>query len=168
MMLNIRELTQKGGSIALTGTFDMSGMLSGREGAEALDKLAAELTAWSKGGLTEVEGTLRLNVRMLCARCLKPVEETLSIPFRERFASRPEAVPHEDQDEVHLIAEDHIKLDPYVEEAVWLGLPMAPVCSADCKGLCPDCGTNLNESSCGCRTGKIDPRLAGLADFFKS
>lgn len=168
MMLNIRELTQKGGSIDLTGTFDTSGMLSGREDAVELEKLAAELTAESKGGLAEVQGTLRVNFRVACSRCLKPVDETLAIPFRERFAFRAEVVPHEDQDEVHLIAEDHIKLDPYVEEAVWLALPLAPVCSDDCQGLCPECGSNLNDEPCSCRKETIDPRLAGLADFFKS
>lgn len=152
----------------MTGAFDLSGMLSEREGVIAQDKLAAELTAESKGGLIAVEGTLRFNVRMACARCLKPIEQTLAVPFRERFASRSEAIPNEDQDEVHLIAEDHIKLDSYVEEAVWLALPLAPVCSADCKGLCSECGSNLNDGPCGCRKDPIDPRLAGLADFFKS
>lgn len=168
MMLNIKELTQKGAPVSLTGTLDLSDMLSGREDTVALGNLEAELTAQLKEGLAEVEGTLRFKVRTPCSRCLKPVDETLVVPFKERFASRPEVVPNEDQDEVHLIAEDHIKLDSYVEEAVWLALPLAPVCSEDCKGLCPECGANLNDGPCSCKNDKIDPRLAGLADFFKT
>jgi uncharacterized protein len=167
MMINIRDLAQKGAPVALTGVFDLSGILTGREDIQIVGKLEAELTAHSQGGLAEVEGTIRFKVHSLCSRCLTPVDETLAVPFRERFASRPDAVPQEDQDEVHLVTDDHITLDPYVEEAVWLALPLAPLCSSGCKGLCPQCGTNLNEKPCGCSNDSIDPRLAGLADFFK-
>jgi uncharacterized protein len=168
MMLSVKELAQKGAPVALKGTFDVSELLSGREDIVVSGNLEAELSAQSQGGLTAVEGTLRFNVRMPCSRCLKPVDETLAVPFKERFASRPEAVPNEDQDEVHLITQDHIKLDSYVEEAVWLALPLATLCSVECKGLCPECGINLNEETCGCGKNKIDPRLAGLANFFET
>lgn len=167
MKINIRDLAQKSAPVALKGVFDLSGILTGREDIQIVGKLDAELTAKSQGGLAEVEGMLRFKVHSLCSRCLAPVDETLAVPFRERFASRPDAVPQEDQDEVHLVTDDHITLDPYVEEAVWLALPLAPVCSSDCKGLCPECGANLNDKPCGCSNDSIDPRLAGLADFFK-
>lgn len=166
MMVNIRDLTQKGGLAVLTETFDLTDMLSDRVDITAVGKLTAELNAQSHMGLTVIEGTLRFSIQSPCSRCLKPVEENLTVPFLERFASRPEAVPNDDQDEVHLIAEDHIKLDSYIEEAVWLALPVASVCSEDCKGLCPECGVNLNDGNCGCNKDKIDPRLAGLAQFF--
>ncbi|MDF2927675.1 MAG: hypothetical protein K0R57_6589 [Paenibacillaceae bacterium] len=167
-MLNIRDLTQKGGPVAISETFDLSETLAGRVDTEAPGKLAAELTAHSQGGLVTVEGTLRFAIRTSCSRCLQPIEETFNVPFREQFATRPEAVPNEDKDEVHLIAEDHIKLDSYVEEAVWLALPLAAVCREDCRGLCPECGANQNDGPCGCNKDKIDPRLAGLANFFES
>jgi uncharacterized protein len=167
MILSIKELTLKGSPVTLSGTFDLSRILQEREDIQAVGKLEAELTAQSKHGLTQVEGTLKLPIEMPCSRCLQPAKETMAIPFKELFASRLEAVPKEDQDEVHLISEDHIKLDSYVEEAVWLALPLAPLCREDCEGLCPECGTNRNNGACGCRTEKIDPRLAGLADFFK-
>lgn len=167
MMLSIKELKQKGHPVALSGTFDLSRILADREDIKAVGPLEATLTAEMREGLAEVEGMLKLPVEMPCSRCLQPIKETIDVPFLERFASRPEAVPKEDQDEVHVIPEDHIKLDPYVEEAVWLALPLAPVCREDCEGLCPDCGTNRNNGACGCNSEKIDPRLAGLADFFK-
>lgn len=168
MILSIRELTLKGSPVSLSGTFDLSRILKEREDILSVGKVEAELTAVSERGLTQVEGTLTFPIEMPCSRCLQPVKETIAVPFMERFASRPEAVPKEDQDEVHLISEDHIKLDSYVEEAVWLALPLAPVCREDCEGLCPECGTNRNNGACGCGTEKIDPRLAGLADFFKT
>jgi len=168
MMLNIKELATKGSPVTLTGTYDLSRMLAEREDIKVHGKLEAELTARTQSGIAHVEGTLKLPIEMPCSRCLQPVKETLDVPFKEMFASRSEVVPKEDEDEVHLTSEEHIKLDPYVEETVWLALPLAPLCKEDCEGLCPECGTNRNEGKCACNKDKIDPRLAGLADFFKS
>jgi uncharacterized protein len=42
---------------------------------------------------------------------------------------------------------------------------MRPLCKEDCKGLCPECGVNLNKGDCGCRSGPLDLRLAGLKNL---
>lgn len=167
MMLNRKELAAKGHPVALSGTFDMSGLLNERKDIVSFGPVKAELEARSVKGIVEVEGTLMFPVELSCSRCLGPVKETLEIPFREAFTDRPEIVPKEELEDVHVVADDRIELAPYVEEAVWLALPFAPVCGEDCKGLCPVCGTNRNLERCGCNTDKVDPRLAGLADFFK-
>jgi uncharacterized protein len=52
-----------------------------------------------------------------------------------------------------------------VAEQVHLALPMKSLCREDCRGLCPECGANLNLGSCGCRRGSGDARLAPLADW---
>ncbi|HCW51444.1 MAG TPA: hypothetical protein DGR79_05190 [Clostridiales bacterium] len=46
--------------------------------------------------------------------------------------------------------------------ALVLELPMKPVCSERCRGLCPVCGTDLNRESCTCRVEEVDPRLSPL------
>jgi uncharacterized protein len=58
-----------------------------------------------------------------------------------------------------------IDLDPIVREQVLLALPMNAVCREDCKGLCTQCGQNLNEKQCGCETKIVDPRLAPLMNI---
>jgi len=58
-----------------------------------------------------------------------------------------------------------IDLDPIVREQVLLALPMNAVCREDCKGLCAQCGQNLNEKQCGCEQKVIDPRLAPLMNI---
>jgi len=153
--------------VELKGSFDLTDLLHEREGISVPGKLEVDLTAQTRSGLTVVEGTIRLPFEAPCSRCLSHVKETIPVSFREVFAQKPEVIPKEDLDEVHLVSEDQIKLEPYLEEAVWLALPFAPVCREDCKGLCPECGTDRNNGTCGCKTEKIDPRLAGLADFFK-
>ncbi|MFW5872616.1 MAG: YceD family protein, partial [bacterium] len=49
---------------------------------------------------------------------------------------------------------------------IFLDLPIKPLCSEDCKGLCPQCGQNLNKGDCNCERDIIDPRLAKLEKFF--
>ena len=49
-------------------------------------------------------------------------------------------------------------------EDVFLSLPSKLLCKEDCKGICPQCGKNLNEGPCGCKK-EVDPRLAALLDF---
>jgi uncharacterized protein len=73
----------------------------------------------------------------------------------------------EEDEDLQYVADDKVDLVPYVEETLLLHLPYAALCQESCKGLCPNCGTDLNEQECGCNTDVIDPRLAALGDFFK-
>jgi uncharacterized protein len=65
--------------------------------------------------------------------------------------------------EAPLITMDTIDLGPVVHEAVVLAEPMRVLCAPDCRGLCPQCGKDLNEGPCGCTDDDQDPRLAPLA-----
>jgi uncharacterized protein len=55
-----------------------------------------------------------------------------------------------------------------VREALVLELPMKPVCRDDCAGLCPVCGTDLNEKACGCRAEKADTRFLSLKKLLEA
>jgi uncharacterized protein len=58
-----------------------------------------------------------------------------------------------------------LDLAPLLREQAWVAIPMKPLCRADCKGLCPQCGATLNLESCTCEAEKVDPRLAFLKDL---
>jgi uncharacterized protein len=53
-------------------------------------------------------------------------------------------------------------LEPLVREEMLLAIPINPICRADCKGLCPICGGNLNETLCSHEGEEVDPRLSIL------
>ncbi|WP_249730463.1 DUF177 domain-containing protein [Paenibacillus sp. J2TS4] len=148
-------------------SLDLSSLLKDRQDLRSFGLLEAELEAKGTSGMVEVTGELTLDVEMSCSRCLDPVRETLSIPFRELFAGSAELLPAEEVDDAHIVTEDKVELTPYLEEAVVLALPYAPLCGEECQGLCPVCGSNRNDNPCECKVERIDPRLAGLADFFK-
>ena len=60
---------------------------------------------------------------------------------------------------------DFIDLAPIICEQIILQIPIKVLCSEECKGLCPQCGANLNTSSCNCHLNFVDNRMAVLKDF---
>lgn len=108
-----------------------------------------------------------------CRRCLKPVErevkgEIVRLLVRETEETPPEELELEEEDlgVAHFQGEE-IELLPFLEEEIQLEVPMKPLCRPDCKGLCPECGANWNETTCDCETETTDPRWEGLAALKK-
>ena len=101
-------------------------------------------------------GTVKAPWEGLCRRCLEPVTGTLQAEVLEVFEAEPT------EGETQLLDGDRIDLEPVAREAVLLGLPMAPLCAEDCRGLCPTCGADLRDGDCDCAPPAADPRWAGL------
>jgi uncharacterized protein len=76
--------------------------------------------------------------------------------FKEEFTS---------DEDVIFFDRDEVEIQPFVEQLVFLEIPFAPICKEECKGLCPECGTNQNLSGCQCRHENTDPRWDKLKDL---
>lgn len=134
---------------------------------------------------TKIERRIRIqahanaSLTVPCGRCLTPVSVDVPVDFELTLVPEDEYVdgprdakdtnksdvsgsfgPEEAEEETY--AGKVIDLDPLLREQVLLALPTYPVCEESCKGLCPVCGTNLNERECGCDPHVPDPRWAGL------
>ena len=115
-----------------------------------------------------VSGHARTRLAVDCGRCLEPFD----VPVDARFDLR--YVPHTENtgDGEREVAEDDLTTAFYrdgvldvidlLREQFVLALPMKPLCREACRGLCPQCGTNLNTSQCDCAPTWEDPRLAPL------
>lgn len=124
--------------------------------------------AENRDRLITVTGTVSCVLEKICDRCGENVSVALNCDFREAFTNLPEKADEEameDEDVIHLFDGDEIDLLPYAEQALFLAMPMKTLCRPDCKGLCPQCGINLNENECSCDKSPIDPRFAVLADL---
>jgi len=163
----LKDLAARTDAIRISGQVDLSEAAANSQDLLAIEPAQAELTARYAEGVAIVEGEASVLVTQSCSRCLTPVRQTITVPIRELFTQKPEVADSDEDEDIHLVESDRIDLEPYVEENVLVALPYAPLCGEDCKGLCPNCGTNRNERDCGCSTERVDPRLAGLADFFK-
>jgi uncharacterized protein len=71
----------------------------------------------------------------------------------------------EDDLDTSVYRDDQIDLNELLREQFYLELPMKPLCGDECRGLCPQCGTNLNTATCSCAAQQVDPRLAPLRQF---
>ena len=103
-----------------------------------------------------VRGTLGAIWKAPCSRCLEPVTGEISVHVDELFETQPL------EGETYKLDDDVIDLEPLVRDALVLELPLAPVCTADCAGLCVTCGANHNLTTCDCVTEELDPRWAAL------
>ena len=123
-----------------------------------------------------VQGRFQAQMQMDCARCLEPVAVPLEVSVDELFTPTVDiltgkSVTPEEEDRALWIDEHHIlDLSEVTRQGVLLALPMSVTCREDCRGLCPNCGQNLNESKCTCGP-EPDPRwgpLLSLLDQTKS
>ncbi len=125
---------------------------------------SAELLA-NSGGEVRVQGRYTVEMTARCDRCLGRARfpwMPASTCFTGRcpiIAREEEVEIDEGEAEIGFYEGGGLELEDILREQVLLALPMQRVCSEDCKGICPVCGKNRNESACDCRPSK--PTIAG-------
>jgi uncharacterized protein len=110
-------------------------------------ELSVRLEAVTEGVL--VTGTATAPVAGECARCLEPLTSLVEASFQELYHYEP-GEAEEDEDEL-LLEGDLLDLEPVLRDAVVLALPLAPLCTEDCPGLCAECGVRLADTGLGHR-----------------
>ena len=135
-------------------------------------------------GSVLLKGKFKLDVGIPCKRCLAPAALSLPVDFTlnliptslargddyleegedDEKTERAGSFDLKDADQ-ETFEGKQIELDPIVREQVLLALPMDSLCKEDCKGLCAQCGQNLNEAQCSCDPKPLDPRLAALKNI---
>lgn len=118
-------------------------------------------------------GRVSATLALACSRCLEWFEAPGDAEFDVRYLPHScnigleEAEVADEDLSVAFYRDERIDLLQLMEEQFDLGLPMKPLCDAECRGLCASCGTNLNEGSCSCEVRWEDPRLAPLKTLMK-
>jgi len=138
----------------------------------------AELIRENRGARLVVEdirivGSFSTEVENPCARCLEPVHNAIAEKFDLLYrplgvdARGDEVSISRAETEIGYYLGEGLALEDVLKEQVLLALPVKQVCRAECKGLCPKCGKNLNMESCDCVTSMPDPRWSALEDIRK-
>jgi len=144
-----------------------SPVLAGFE-AEVREPLILEVQVRHPSGATYVvNGELTGTVFAPCRRCLEPTEIPIEESFRVIYQEpgRDALRSHEpgDDDIVWLDRNaTRIELDQQVRDRLFVETERFPVCRPECRGICPQCGQNLNRGSCGCRFEAVDRRWEAL------
>ena len=113
-------------------------------------------------------GRVRTELELSCSRCLDPYRFPIDAAFDQRYLPSSQATTEAEREieendlETSYYSEDQIDLNELMREQFYLALPMKPLCLEGCKGLCAQCGTNLNTGTCDCAPVWEDARLAAL------
>jgi uncharacterized protein len=120
-----------------------------------------------------VTGRATARLGLDCGRCLDAFEIPVDTAFELRYIPASENTGDEERE----VTEDDLTTAFYREgsldvidllrEQFQLALPMKPLCAEACRGLCPECGVNLNRTDCGCNPKWEDPRLAALKGLLR-
>jgi len=130
----------------------------------------AELLAHT-GGEVRIQGRLAVEMTAQCDRCLGrakfPLDTAFDLFYRPvSFIAREEEVEiDEGEAEIGFYEGGGMELEELLREQVLLALPMQRICSDLCKGICPVCGKNRNETTCDCRLETADDRWGALRDL---
>lgn len=104
-----------------------------------------------------VQAELEVAIHTECIRCLDPVDHVMTLHIEELYAFQSDA------DTEFRINEDAVlDLAPLIRAETYIELTKGALCQPDCKGLCPECGVNLNRETHDCDLDYVDPRLAVL------
>jgi len=115
------------------------------------------------------DGTVRSTLGLECSRCLATFEFTVTgnvtsvfMPLGDDRKDEPESKLSPEDLDVQFYGGDEVDLFMPIRDQIALAIPMQPLCSESCQGLCPVCGANMNEEKCSCEPTPADPRMAAL------
>lgn len=112
----------------------------------------------NEAGVVSMNAQAVFTFAYACDRCACAAERQMTVRMDHLLA---DSLNDEENDEFLLIADMRIDLEAFVLEDIFLALPTKFLCKEDCKGLCTQCGKNLNDGPCSCQK-PIDPRLEAL------
>lgn len=157
LLVNAAELLRRPGSekhVALDVAVADIGLDNPRFAPDARVRVDLHLEALTDGIV--VDGAVASHWHAECRRCLRPIDGEVHAAVHELYQREITA-----EDAFPIIGEQ-LDLGEMVREVLLIDAPVAPLCRADCAGLCPTCGRDLNEGACDCTPAPTDPRWAVL------
>jgi uncharacterized protein len=172
--LRIKSDEIQEGGLLIRENLPPSWFLANSEGREDLllvAPISVDLLLSRSEGKIRIKGLLKTRGRPTCSRCLEEVDLSISAPIDlTLYAGSIGPYPKE----LELTAKDldydtydgeEIDLSDTIYEGIVLAYPMKPLCSEDCRGLCPGCGTNFNKKQCSCEKEEGAHRFRALKNL---
>ena len=154
-------MNMPGGVIPLRQSFDFSALEFFGE-HPICEPLLLEGEVRNRAGALVLTARLETNLHWICDRCAKPFVRKKVVMLDTLLA--PSLEHEEEESNVYLLEGTFLPLEEVAKTAFVLEMDTKHLCSEDCKGLCPQCGKNLNEGPCHCKK-ELDPRLAALTQL---
>lgn len=176
MKVDLSEITQRQG---MRVALDVDQPCVEEAHFRCAEPVRGRFTFTNSGNLLLIDGSVQTTVELPCDRCLEPARLPAQITIEERFPLEEvlhPRLPAEEEPEfdntlatvIHLDAGRPIlNLDELIRQQLVMNLPIQILCDPECRGLCPQCGANLNRGACACEPDTVDSPLAGLATLLE-
>lgn len=163
MKIDISQITRiDGASINVDFDAALDGLQSEVSDCAFDDNISFNGILTNVNGIMALEGVVKTRYTCKCYRCLKDINSDICVDIKEDFISTE---AYKDS-EAYTYQGNYVEIDKALIDNIILSLPMKHVCMEECKGLCPKCGVNLNETQCSCKEETINPKLEVLRSFF--
>ena len=164
MIINFSDLlSKKNRKKEISLSFELEPFEFEGEEIRAIEKVDVKGVAISEKDVILIEASIKTKLKLNCSRCLDTFIYPIDIDIEERFTNNKEL---QDEEGIIFVEGDTLDLSLIVENSIISTLPIKRLCAEDCKGLCSNCGANLNIDKCSCNNYDVDIRLAKLKELF--
>ena len=155
------------------GTFPLLVGMQDDKSCRIAGKIEGDVTAVREFDNIRVTGRVTAPLALTCSRCLADytsfADTSFTLFFRKESVATPSSEDELELGEMDLLSSsysgDEIDLTHEIEEQIAMEIPLKPLCSEACKGLCHVCGIDLNTSSCSCSKEPSSLTFSALKDF---
>jgi uncharacterized protein len=167
MIFNVAQLMKSPVGTSLEADIDEEEIQFGEEDLKVIGPITGHVRMRRINQGLLVDGWVDITLEMTCTRCLKVFEQPMHVLLEERFQPTMDVItgmplPPIEEDDVFPIDDHHqIDLTEALRQQILLAIPMVTLCEEGCKGLCAQCGTNLNFGTCNCEP-EVDSRMSIL------
>ena len=172
MIIDLNELRQSSDPLSLSVDFDNRQLKLPSDVHLSKGPVQSQLIVSLVGDQVKVVGELTVELELDCCRCLKSFDQSLKKNFQLEYWPDPEVNQEAERAVLNykdlvmgFYHNDQLDLSSMVCEQIVLEIPMKSICNKDCKGLCDQCGDDLNENECCCESHTIDPRWVALSSI---
>ncbi|MBP1634662.1 MAG: hypothetical protein H6Q10_1236 [Acidobacteria bacterium] len=175
MFLDLNRFREPRAHVERTYAPDASGVVHGltpageQESFRVMEPVRLALDVLRDGTRYRLAGRVATRLSLDCSRCLEAYPFPVDAPFDLLYAPHTENAAADEENQIEeedlgtaYYRDERIDLGQLQREQFYLAIPMKPLCRESCRGLCPQCGANLNTGTCGCTTTWTDPRLEEL------
>lgn len=164
MLLDLRKVfVEEVKELPFSGTFDLSDTeIGGSYPFESPVSYSGTVKAFA--GEAQMEADVSFSFAIPCDRCTEMIRREYRYHFSHMLVR---TLNQEDNDDYIQVEDEKIDIDELLRMDILLELPSKFLCKPDCKGLCSQCGQNLNQGDCGCQKKRIDPRLEVLQQLIQ-
>ena len=141
-------------------------------GLKCVERITGSVAFSNTGQTIDVRGKCQTTIELECSRCLRAyrlpvefaIEEELPLeghPWAPEEAEDIEELTEEEKEP--LFVDNIFDLQEYLRQSILVNVPIKPLCDEDCKGLCSQCGANLNDGACECQKDSTESPFGALA-----